>query len=182
MKKTIATLTALTFAVTPAYAGGDDKKKPTPSPTATVYVQVPVPGPTVYVQGPTITATVTVEKPVPYPVTVTKNRYALSVYFNEGSAALTPQTKLALNRAVLYAKLTKLDTIRTVGWTDASGGQKDAVDLSFKRAKAVRTYLLRALKGYDASAVGQGISYAFPNNTADGRVLNRRVDIVVWSA
>lgn len=171
------------LAAAPAYAGDDDKQPtPLPSPTATVYVRVPVPGPTVYVQGPTVTTTITVEKPVPYPVTITKKRYALSVYFDKGSAVLTPQSMLALNRAVLYAKLTKLDTIETVGWTDASGGQNGAVDLSFKRAKAVRTYLLRALKGYNATAAGQGISYAFPNSTADGRALNRRVDVVVWSA
>lgn len=183
MKKTIATLVAFTVATAPAYAGDnndDDYKKPTPAPT--VYVQVPVPGPTVYVQGPTVT--ITVEKPVYQYVTttITKNRYTTSVYFNEGSAALTPQAKMTLNRAILYAKLTKLDSIRTVGWTDASGGQKDAVDLSFNRAKAVRSYLLRALKGYDSTAVGQGISYTFPNNTTDGRTLNRRVDVVLWSA
>lgn len=185
MSKHYRIITALAVCVAlaaPAHAGdkNDDKKpKPTPTPAPTVYIPVSVP-------GPTVTAT-----PAPLPpqepikiyidryVPVTFMRLETSVYFEPKSAALNESTILVLNRLIAKAKYHKLSTIELTGYTDSSGGQSNAVTLSFARAITVRNYLLSKLRGYESFPVGAGISWTYSNKTPAGRALNRRVDITI---
>jgi len=67
------------------------------------------------------------------------------------------------------------------GHTDAKGSESYNLDLSARRAEAVRSYLVS--QGVDTSRVrSQGLGFARPiadNKSAEGRANNRRVEIVV---
>ena len=70
--------------------------------------------------------------------------------------------------------------IRIEGHTDDIGSAKYNIDLSGKRAKAIKDYLVG--KGIEPSRVTtKGLGYAKPiadNDTAKGRALNRRAEII----
>jgi outer membrane protein OmpA-like peptidoglycan-associated protein len=67
------------------------------------------------------------------------------------------------------------------GYTDSQGSDTYNLDLSQRRADAVRDYLVH--RGYDSSRVqAHGIGEGRPiadNATAEGRANNRRVEIVL---
>lgn len=67
------------------------------------------------------------------------------------------------------------------GHTDAKGSETYNLDLSARRAEAVRSYLVS--QGVDQSRIrSQGLGFARPiadNKSAEGRANNRRVEIVV---
>ncbi|MGH9432867.1 MAG: OmpA family protein [Terriglobia bacterium] len=103
------------------------------------------------------------------------------VLFASGRYELTNDAKLALAKmsGVLLAypglKLT------VDGYTDSTGGDEVNQTLSDKRAEAVRTFLVS--QGVPPDAItAQGFAAANPiasNETAQGRKLNRRVDMIV---
>jgi len=70
--------------------------------------------------------------------------------------------------------------IRIEGHTDNIGSMEYNIDLSQKRAQAVKDYLVG--KGIDESRVSTvGFGYErpiAPNDTEEGRSLNRRAEIV----
>jgi len=67
------------------------------------------------------------------------------------------------------------------GHTDAKGSQGHNLELSARRAEAVRTYLVS--QGVDSKRISaQGLGFSRPvadNKSAEGRANNRRVEIVV---
>jgi outer membrane protein OmpA-like peptidoglycan-associated protein len=67
------------------------------------------------------------------------------------------------------------------GYTDSVGSDSANMKLSQARADAVRSYLVsKGLPSDKVSAVGKGkASPVAPNDTADGRANNRRVEIIV---
>ncbi|MBZ0107430.1 MAG: OmpA family protein [Candidatus Scalindua rubra] len=70
--------------------------------------------------------------------------------------------------------------IRIDGHTDDIGSMKYNIDLSGKRAQAIKDYLVD--KGIDSSRITtKGLGYAQPiadNDTPNGRALNRRAEII----
>lgn len=64
------------------------------------------------------------------------------------------------------------------GWTDWIGTVEYNMALSQRRANAVRDYLVKQGVTNPMNAVGMGKSFKFDNNTADGRHLNRRTEII----
>ena len=65
------------------------------------------------------------------------------------------------------------------GWTDTTGPESYNMGLSQRRADSVKAYLEQ--KGIPASemrAVGEGESTKYDNGTAEGRYLNRRVELI----
>jgi OOP family OmpA-OmpF porin len=70
--------------------------------------------------------------------------------------------------------------IRIEGHTDDIGSKKYNIDLSGKRAKAIKDYLVG--KGIDSSRITtKGLGYSQPiagNDTPKGRALNRRAEII----
>lgn len=105
-----------------------------------------------------------------------------SVLFASDKAELLPaaQRRLsdvakALNEANPEAQIV------VEGHTDTKGSQSHNLELSARRAEAVRTYLVA--QGVDANRIrSQGLGFSrpvAPNKSAEGRANNRRVEIVV---
>jgi outer membrane protein OmpA-like peptidoglycan-associated protein len=72
--------------------------------------------------------------------------------------------------------------ITVEGHTDSFGGDESNLELSQRRADAVRAYLLAnmQLAPYRISAMGYGETRPISSNeTAEGRSRNRRIDLVV---
>ena len=70
--------------------------------------------------------------------------------------------------------------IQIVAYTDSSGDAAENLQLSTRRAQAVRDYLMRNLALPAARVVAEGKGEADPvasNGTADGRRANRRVEV-----
>ena len=67
------------------------------------------------------------------------------------------------------------------GYTDSNGNDDSNLRLSQSRAESVRSYLIsKGVKAERIQAVGKGeASPIAPNDTAEGRANNRRVEIVV---
>lgn len=74
-------------------------------------------------------------------------------------------------------------TIRITGYTDNIGGEEYNLDLSMRRAQAAQEYLVN--KGIDQKRIviaGMGASNPVASNdTAEGRAMNRRVEVVAES-
>ncbi len=103
-----------------------------------------------------------------------------SIYFDFNSADLRPESTPELERIrAMVAEYGKPLVIE--GHTDATGSDSYNMELSQRRAGAVKAYLVE--HGIDASlieAVGKGESEPIADNaTDDGRQANRRVRIVV---
>lgn len=103
------------------------------------------------------------------------------VKFEFGKAILTRDSYVILDQ--VYASLIEWPEIKIEirGHTDNIGGSRANKRLSLERAESVRDYLVR--KGISPSrlkAVGMGEDEPLPfanNNTAEGRALNRRVEL-----
>lgn len=103
----------------------------------------------------------------------------LVLHFSTDSAALTVRHKFLLRSAI--AELRKTDRIVIVGRTDSLGSEAQNQSLAFARAIAIRDHLLDLAPDLPARIVidAKGLCcYAAPNETADGRSQNRRVELV----
>ena len=103
-----------------------------------------------------------------------------SIYFDVNSAELRPESTPELER--IRALVTDYGQPLVIeGHTDSTGSDDHNMELSQRRAEAVKAYL--AEKGIDAGlieAVGKGETEPIADNaTDDGRQANRRVRIVV---
>jgi outer membrane protein OmpA-like peptidoglycan-associated protein len=107
-----------------------------------------------------------------------------SVLFRSDEAGLLPEATTRLGQVTDALMSTKERTILIEGHTDSQGADAYNVELSQRRAEAVRTFLTS--RGYDASRIrAVGIGEARPiadNTTAEGRANNRRVEIIVEPA
>lgn len=109
------------------------------------------------------------------------------ISFDSGSAVLKPNVKPALDKITAILKNYPNNRISVEGHTDnvplSRGGQfRDNWQLSSERALSVLGYLLtdKKLDASRFSAAGNGeYQPQVPNDTAENRALNRRVDIVV---
>jgi OmpA-OmpF porin, OOP family len=112
----------------------------------------------------------------------TTGRVALyGIYFDTNSATIKPESKATLDEiGKLLANDVKLK-LHVVGHTDNVGGLDSNMDLSKRRAAAVRE-ALTAQYGVDAARLSaNGVAYLAPvaANTDDtGRAKNRRVELV----
>ncbi len=104
-----------------------------------------------------------------------------SVLFASNQDTLLPaaQTRLEQVAAALLANRQRSLTIE--GHTDSRGSIDHNLDLSRRRADAVRSFLIS--RGYDGDLIqATGIGESRPvarNTSADGRANNRRVEIIV---
>jgi outer membrane protein OmpA-like peptidoglycan-associated protein len=117
-------------------------------------------------------------------VTVSGSRLLMSdrIYFEDEADTIRAVSTVALDAlAATLKSLPGHPRLRVEGHTDDSGNPQYNIDLSYRRARAVVAYL-RA-QGVDPNQleyVGRGSSQPIaPNDSADGRALNRRVEFVL---
>lgn len=103
------------------------------------------------------------------------------INFDSDGGTLTPQSEQALTAVATTVKVCPDSRIAVTGFTDNSGNDAINVPLSADRAKAVADFLVS--QGVPADHVtSMGMGSANPiagNDTAEGRGLNRRVEITV---
>jgi len=148
---------------------GSKQLKPTENTTYTL---------TAVGEGGTQTEAISVEVT---PVPVIEARVNLQgVTFGSGNATLTANAKKILDGVAEQLLANPKVKIEIQGHTDNVGSPKSNQDLSERRAKAVVGYLAtKGVKITRMKAVGYGQDVPIAdNNTADGRELNRRIEMV----
>jgi outer membrane protein OmpA-like peptidoglycan-associated protein len=103
------------------------------------------------------------------------------VLFDTGKYTLKPQAQLALARISGIVMSHPGLNLQIEGYTDSTGTMEFNQKLSEQRANAVRDFLLsQGVNTNNMTAIGYGVNYPVaPNDTAAGRKLNRRVELVV---
>lgn len=104
------------------------------------------------------------------------------VLFDINSSFLTDKAKSTLANMVAYIKRNYPDSkLQIDGHTDATGTPEYNMELSERRAKRVKDYLVeRGLKVAEISTKGYGLTKPVAvNNTPEGRQKNRRVEIII---
>ena len=100
--------------------------------------------------------------------------------FESGKAVLLPNAYQVLTTLAESMKTDKKAKLRIEGYTDSIGSESYNLELSRKRAQAVADYLIS--EGIDADrlmVIPMGESNpSASNKTAEGRAMNRRVEII----
>lgn len=106
------------------------------------------------------------------------------VVFDSGRAELQPGAMLTLDRLAEVLRNNPERRVQIEGFTDSQGGDAYNLDLASRRAAAVRSALVSrgvSIDRIEALAYGEAYPVA-TNDTAAGRQLNRRVEIVFSDA
>jgi outer membrane protein OmpA-like peptidoglycan-associated protein/tetratricopeptide (TPR) repeat protein len=115
------------------------------------------------------------------PIAVGKSIVLKNIQFDVNEATLQPVSQIELDRLVDLMLENVSVTVSIEGHTDNSGSADGNLVLSEKRAKAVAAYL--AANGIEPRRLawkGRGSTNPIAdNNTAEGRALNRRTEIVI---
>jgi outer membrane protein OmpA-like peptidoglycan-associated protein len=106
--------------------------------------------------------------------------FALDVdaYFDVDSARIRPAAFRELDAFFRYLQQINASRIVVSGHTDSQGTEAYNLDLSLRRANAVADYAQR----FGITAISRGLGESAPiapNDTPEGRALNRRVDVNV---
>jgi OmpA-OmpF porin, OOP family len=103
------------------------------------------------------------------------------IYFDVNKDVVKAESYGTLNDIAKVLKDNPAVRIKIVGHTDADGADADNLDLSKRRAAAVKNEMAKSF-GIDASRIetdGQGESQPIaPNNTPANKALNRRVEFI----
>jgi outer membrane protein OmpA-like peptidoglycan-associated protein len=103
------------------------------------------------------------------------------VLFNTGQYSLQPETRETLAKLAGVLLAYPGLKIQVKGYTDDTGSAQANQQLSEKRANEVRAFLVQ--EGVPSSSISsQGLGESnpvAPNDTSEGRALNRRVELVV---
>lgn len=106
------------------------------------------------------------------------------IYFDTNKTIVKAESKPAIDEIAKLMKETPLLKLFVVGHTDNRGTIQYNMDLSHKRAGAVRDELV-SKHGIDVNRLGAvGMGFFAPvtsNKTEEGRALNRRVELVEWN-
>jgi outer membrane protein OmpA-like peptidoglycan-associated protein len=103
------------------------------------------------------------------------------VLFNTAQYTLKPPAQIALAKVATILQLYPGLRVQVEGYTDSVGGDAYNQKLSENRANAVHDFLIQnGVPAANVTAVGYGkADPVADNNTAAGRTLNRRVNLVV---
>ena len=106
------------------------------------------------------------------------------VLFDTGRASLSPGAAAKLDRLAQFLSEHPDRRVQIEGFTDSVGGDAYNLDLSERRAEAVKAAL--TMRGIDPSRIAtEGYGKAYPvasNGDSGGRQLNRRVEVVIGNA
>jgi outer membrane protein OmpA-like peptidoglycan-associated protein len=106
----------------------------------------------------------------------------MAVHFVAGQAALTDEGRAALRRTLALAKTS--EHIEISGRTDATGSDAINQASAFARALAVRDYLINeapVLPDIISLSARGGCCFIADNASAEGRLKNRRVEVIFTS-
>ncbi|MFA6034171.1 MAG: OmpA family protein, partial [Myxococcota bacterium] len=107
-----------------------------------------------------------------------------SVLFASNKSTLLPEAQIRLNQVAEVLLTTRERNLNVEGHTDSQGTDSYNMDLSQRRADAVRSYLIS--RGYQADLIqSHGLGKGHPiadNASAEGRANNRRVEIIIEHA
>ena len=103
------------------------------------------------------------------------------VLFAVDSAVLDSRARAALDEASQVLLDYPKTAIVVQGHTDSTGTEEHNQDLSERRARAVASYLIgRGIDGSRITSIGYGEGQPIADNgAADGRAMNRRVDLLL---
>lgn len=106
------------------------------------------------------------------------------VLFETGKSELLPSARERLNQVAEALKQSEGKKVEIIGYTDNVGTDEKNRDLSRRRAQSVKEYLVtRQVPADLLTATGQGKESPVASNTnAEGRAMNRRVELVVQGA
>jgi outer membrane protein OmpA-like peptidoglycan-associated protein len=119
---------------------------------------------------------------LPQPAASVIDKMTLRVNFDVDKAIIRLSDKAALYKAVAFVKKYPQAKIELDGYTDNTGTEAHNLQLSEKRAQAVKQYLVKeaGIDQSQISAFGRGESNPVADNkTAEGRFQNRRVEILI---
>lgn len=102
------------------------------------------------------------------------------ILFQQGTDRLSEEAVYVITDAAQFLLNNKRRTASIVGHTDASGWEKDNMNLSIQRAFAVRNALIaEGIEAHRLEPVGKGeMRPVASNESAKGRKMNRRVEIL----
>jgi OmpA-OmpF porin, OOP family len=119
--------------------------------------------------------------PAPAPVAVHEMVLQADAGFDTDSAELKLAAQRSLDQFVEGNRGDRLGNVTISGYTDSKGSIERNLQLSKDRAVAVQNYLMQHgvhAASYTVRGYGSAMPVA-PNNTAEGRARNRRVEIAV---
>ncbi|MCK4505879.1 MAG: OmpA family protein [Candidatus Aegiribacteria sp.] len=104
-----------------------------------------------------------------------------SIYFNSGSDVIQLISHGILDEVVSLLTDNSGVTVEIVGHTDSDGSSSLNQDLSLRRARSVRNYLIqRGIAAGRLSTSGMGESHPIASNsTPQGKAENRRIDFII---
>lgn len=119
--------------------------------------------------------------------TVTREGEGIIVKFDSGilfdvdKTALKSAAQTNLENLATSLKNNPQTNISIIGHTDSTGSASHNMDLSVRRAQAVKSYITtNGVDGSRLSTVGKGKTEPIADNaTVEGRAQNRRVEIVI---
>lgn len=107
------------------------------------------------------------------------------IQFPVGQATLTPENYTLLSKVQKAIQSFDQPSVTIEGHTDSTGSAQANQELSQKRAEAVKTYLVanNTLPENRIRATGYGPDRPLaPNTTAEGRAINRRIDVLITAS
>jgi outer membrane protein OmpA-like peptidoglycan-associated protein len=115
------------------------------------------------------------------PIEVNAHVVLKNIFFDFDKYTLKPESETELDKLVQLLKLNPNVNIRLNGYTDSVGSAEHNLILSQNRAQAVVNYLIsKGISESRLSAKGYGSAHPVaPNDTEEGRALNRRTELVV---
>ena len=105
-------------------------------------------------------------------------RTTLKINFESNSAAITQDSLPKVEKFANFLLKSKGSHVKIFGHTDSLGSVKKNLDLSNRRAYAVkRALIVRGISSSRLYAEGRGESMPIASNaTAEGRAINRRIE------
>jgi outer membrane protein OmpA-like peptidoglycan-associated protein len=103
------------------------------------------------------------------------------ILFDSGSANIQPQSMGIIRQISQVLQQESNMNLNIVGHTDADGDDSFNMELSRKRAEAVKNALVNVYNIDSGRLQSQGMGESEPvgdNNTADGKAQNRRVEFI----
>jgi len=162
---------------------------PAPAPTQKLAAE-PEPDEVVYAEEETVLAEDEPDMPAPAPAaaaaaapapTAEKVTFSADAFFDFDKSVLKPEGKTTLQNLVAQLKNTDIEVVVATGHTDWTGSDAYNMNLSMRRAKAVKAFLVsRGIPEARVFVEGKGERNPIADNhTKEGRAKNRRVDIEV---